>query len=41
MKNKRQKPKNPEKTNFKKLPQVQLLNLEQLDAIAGAGIHIL
>ena len=37
MKDNRQKPTHPEKTNKAKRPQLQLLNLEQLDSVAGTG----
>ena len=38
MTNNRQKPTHPEKTNVKKIPQLQPLNLEQLDDVAGGPI---
>ena len=37
MKDNRQKPTHPEKTNKAKRPQLQLLNLEQLDAVASGS----
>ncbi len=38
MTNNGQKPTHPEKTNVKKIPQLQPLNLEQLDGVAGGPI---
>ena len=38
MKNNKQNPTHPEKTNFKKLPQLQKLQLEQLEGLAGGLI---
>ncbi|MBD2364319.1 hypothetical protein H6G36_24590 [Anabaena minutissima FACHB-250] len=35
MKNNKQKLTHPQQLNFNKMPQVQPLNLEQLDSVAG------
>ena len=40
MNNNRQKPTAPEKTNLKKLPRLQPLQLEELDGVGGGGIHV-
>ena len=38
MKNTKQQPTNPQQQKLKKLPQLQLLKLEQLDGVAGGPI---
>ena len=40
MTNNRQKPTHSEKTNLKKIPQLQPLNLEQLDGVAGGPANV-
>ena len=40
MNNNRQKATHPEKTDIKKFPQLQKLQLEQLDGVAGSGSAI-